>query len=267
MNLAHRVSLGGVQLDEIDPRIIIKGIECSSGKDNVTTVPTGRGDGTRITGKRRESVEVQVKFSMNIRRDTMEERAEVLEAVNAWAVAGGWLRINYKPNRRMYADEVVTPGEGDLWKRLSEYTIIFRAHAIPFWTENSAVSAVTKTSKEAGGTITAAGSAETPAELTLENMSGALINQAEITINGYKMTFEALGLEANESLVIDHSITKGKFVIRIRIRNAAGNYRSILAKRTEDSADEFMMAPGENAFSFSAQRACRLTVNCRGRFV
>ena len=267
MNLAHRVSLDHVQLDEIDPRIIIKGIDCGAGKDNVTAVATGRGDGTRITGKRRESVEVQVRFSMNIRRNTMEERAAVLEAVKAWAAAGGWMRVNYKPNRRLYVDEVVTPGEGDLWKRTSEYTIVFRAHAIPFWMENAAVSAVTRTNKEASGTIAVAGSAETPAELTLENMSGALINKAEITIGSDKMAFEALELAASESLVIDHSITKGKFVIRIRIRNAAGNYRSVLAKRTETSADEFMMAPGDNAFSFSAQRACRLTVSCRGRFV
>ena len=112
-----------------------------------------------------------------------------------------------------------------------------------------------------------AGSAKTPADLTLENMSGALINKAEITIGGSKMNFEALELAANESLVIDHTVTKGKNVIRIRIRNAAGNYRSVLGKRTEGSADEFMMAPGDNAFSFSAQRACRLTVSCRGRFV
>lgn len=267
MNLAHRVSLGGVHLDEIDPRIIIKGIDGGAGKDTVTTVATGSGDGTRITGKRRESVEVQVRFSMNIRRNVMEEREEVLEAVNAWAVAGGNLRINYKPNRRLYVDEVVTPGEGDMWKRTSEYTIVFRAHAIPYWQENAAVSAASKTSKEASGTIAVAGSAKTPADLTLENMSGALINKAEITIGGSKMNFEALELAANESLVIDHTVTKGKNVIRIRIRNAAGNYRSVLGKRTEGSADEFMMAPGDNAFSFSAQRACRLTVSCRGRFV
>lgn len=266
MQLAHRVSLGGVQLDEIDPRIIIKGVEGGAGRDAVSAVATGAGDGTRITGKRRESVEVQVRFSMNIRRNIMEERAEVLENVIAWAAKGGWLRIGYKPNRRLYIDEVTPPGEGDLWQRTSEYTIIFRAHAVPFWQEETAVSASTGSGSSGGGTLTVAGSAKTPADVTLENKSGATINTASVTVNGYTMSFTQLALAADERLVIDHSITKGKNVIRIRIRSAQGAYRSVMAKRSESSADEMMMDPGDCAFSFTAQRACVMTVTGRGRF-
>ena len=48
MQLAHRAALGGVQLDEIDPRIIIKGIEPGSGKDTVTTVTAGSGNYLRL---------------------------------------------------------------------------------------------------------------------------------------------------------------------------------------------------------------------------
>ena len=33
-----------------------------------------------------------------------------------------------------------------------------------------------------------------------------------------------------------------------------------------DSADDLMLNPGECAFSFSAQRACVMTVTSRGRF-
>ena len=267
MRLAHRVSLGGVQLDSLDERIIIKGIEGGAGKDTVTAVATGAGDGTRITGRRRESMEVQVRFSMNIRRDSLEEREEVLEAINAWAAAiPAYMKINYKPNRRLYVDEIVTPGEGDIWKRLSEYTIVFRAHAIPYWQENTENTAATKTGQSGSGTILAAGSAEAPADIELANRSGALINDASVTVNGYTMTFAQLALAANESLVIDHPVSNGKAVIRIRIRNAQGSYRSVMAKRTDGSADELMIRPGENAFSFSAQRACVLTVKHRGRF-
>lgn len=266
MKLAHRVSLGGVQLDEIDPRIIIKGIEGGAGKETVTAVATGAGDGTRITGKRRESVEVQVKFSMNIRRDAIEERGQVLEAINAWAAAGGRLQINYKPERRLNVDEITLPGEGDLWKRLSEYTITFKAHAIPYWEEKSATGAATRTGQTGSGVITVAGSAKTVADAELANKSGAVINTAEITIGGKSMSFESLALAGNESLVIDHAISKGKNVIRIRIRNAQGSYRSVMAKRTGGSADEFEIQPGDCSFSFSAQRACQLSVSVRGRF-
>ena len=272
MILAHRVSLGGVQLDEIDPRIIIKGIDGGAGKEAVTAAGTGAGDGTRITGKHRDSMEIQVRFSMNIsaRRGDIDRRAKVLEAINAWAAAaengGAWLQVNYKENRRLWVDEVVTPGEGDLWKRLSEYTIVFRAHAIPYWMENSAVSAVTKTAQSASGTITAAGSAKAVADAELANKSGATINTATVTIGGNEMSFEQLALAADEALVFSHSTASGKNVIRIRIRNAQGSYRSVLNKRTAGSADEFEILPGDCAFSFSAQRACTLTVSVRGRF-
>ena len=260
MQLAHRAALNGVQLDEIDPRIIIKGIEGGAGKDSVSTANLGSGDGTRITNKRRDSIEVAVRFSMNIRRDTLSERAAVLEAINAWAAKGGWLTISYKPDRQLLVDEVVTPGEGDLWKRLSEYTITFKAHAVPYWQQAGAISASTGNGNSGSGAIQVAGSAETVADATLQNLSGATINTASITIGGNTMSFEDLGLGNGQSLVIDHIIANGIPVIRIRIGSS-----SVLSKRT--GADDFNLQPGANGFSFSAQRACRMTVSCRGRFV
>ena len=285
MKLAHRVSLGGVQLDSIDDRIIIKGIEGGAGRETVTAVGTGAGDGTRITGKRRESVEVVVRFSINIsarRTDAgsykvigssggmiasadangMEERGRVLEEIIAWASQGGWLKVSYKPNRRLYVDEVVTPGEGDLWKRLSEYTITFRAHAVPYWMENTATTMVSRTGQTGSGTIPVAGSAKTVMEAELVNKSGATVNTASITIGDRTMSFTGLGMTGGQSLKIDHVITRGKNVIRIRIGS-----KSVMAKRTEDSADEFDVLPGDCAYSFTAQRACQLTVISRGRFL
>lgn len=258
MQLAHRAALNGVQLDEIDPRIIIKAIEGASGKETVSSVSRGDGDGTRITGTRRDTVEISIRFSMNIRRDIIEERTAVLEAINAWAWKGGWLTINYKPDRRLLIDEVVLPGEGDLWKRFAEYTITLRAHAIPYWMQESAVSAATGTGTSGNGSLQVAGSAETVCDAVLENLSGATINTATITAGGSTMRFESLGLGAGESLQIRHT-DDGTLQIR------AGG-RSVMDKRTQDSADELAVNPGANGISFQAQRACRLTVSCRGRF-
>lgn len=262
MQLAHRISLNGAQLDEIDPRILIKEIEVGNSKEAVTAVGTGSGDGTRITSRRRESTEVTVKFSLNIRRDRLEERGAVLEAVNAWAVAGGWVRINYKPNRRLHCDEVTTPGEGDLWKRLTEYSIIFRARAIPFWQQDTAVSATSKSGASGSVTLQVEGSAKTVADAELKNNSGAAINTASITIGGKTMGFENLALGNGETLKIDHVIAGGKNVVRCRIGS-----RSVMANRTGESADDFEISPGAIAAAFTAQRACVLTVSCRGRFV
>lgn len=264
MLCAHRAAVNGAQLDEINERIVIRGTESGAGKGTVTAVSTGRGDGSRITGRRRESLEAQVRFAMDIRKRDMQERAELLESVFAWAAAaeGGTLTFGHKPGRRLRVDEVETPGEGDVWKWLDEYTITFRARAVPYWEQENAISAQTATGTSQSGAITVAGSAETVANVTIENMSGAVINTMTVTIGGKSMAFEGLGLGAGQSLIVDHTRTNGRYIQRIRIGT-----QSVMAKRTSASADEFIINPGSVSFSFSAQRACRLTVSCRGRYL
>ena len=258
MQLAHRAALNGAQLDEVDPRIIIKGIEEGAGKESVGSVSLGSADGTRITGKRRDTVEVQVRFSLNIRRDDLQSRSDLFEAINAWAVKGGYLTVNYKAGRQLYCDEVVLPGAGDQYKRTNEYTITFRAHAIPYWQQDPAVSASTGTGTRGTGSIPVAGSARTVCDAELQNMSGANIASATIAVGGCSMSFSNLGLGANETLKISHN-DKGVLAIQIGTRSA-------MARRSDESADDLFADPGNNGFSFSAQRACRLTVSCRGRF-
>lgn len=261
MQLAHRAALNGVQLDEIDPRIIIKGIEGGAGKETVSSVSMGFTDGTRITGRHRDTLDVNVRFSMNIRRNVMEERSAVLEAIKAWAARGGWLTINYKPNRALWVDEVVTPGEGDLWMRLNEFTITFRAHAIPFWQEEN-INTVTFGGGAASGSrgITLEGSAKTQIDAEIANTSGMTINSLTVRIGGDTMSFSGLGLGGNEALVIDH--VNG--LLRIRIRSGS-SWRSAMKARS--GANDFRQAPGACSCAYSADRAVRMTVSWRSRFL
>lgn len=259
MQLAHRAALNGVQLDEVDPRIIIQGIEGGAGKEVVSAIATGSGDGMRVTERHREYVECGITFSILARRNQLAERTAVLEAACAWAARGGWLTVNYKPDRRLYVDEVVMPGEGDVWNRDNMYTITMRARAIPFWQNENAVSGVTGSGGSGSGSLIVPGSARTVADAVLRNVSGATINSASITIGGQGMSFSGLDMGNGESLVVDHLISSGKNIIRIRVGG-----RSAMACRS--GADDFLIMPGNVGFSFSAQRACQLTVSVRGRF-
>jgi hypothetical protein len=265
MQLRHRVALGGVQLDEIDPSIIIKGVEEAAGKDTVGAVSTATRDGQRVTGRRRDTLDVTVRFGINLRRDQLQRRSDVFELVNAWAAPGGVLTVNYKKGRRLRVVCVQAPGAGDMWKRTNEYTITFRAYAVPYWEQATAISAQTGTGSSGSAQLTVEGSAETVAEVTLANKSGALIQTATITIGGKVMKFEALGLAGNESLVIDYT---NDAIQRIRIRNASGSFRSAMISRIPaSSVDDFKVSPGVVSCSFTAQRACQMTVSARGRFV
>jgi hypothetical protein len=40
-----------------------------------------------------------------------------------------------------------------------------------------------------------------------------------------------------------------------------------MAKRSMDSADDFMAAPGSRTAAYNADRACRMTVSWRARYL
>lgn len=262
MQLAHRVSLGGVQLDEIDDRINIKSVEEAAGKETLSAVSAALGCGQRITQWRRDTLEVTVKFSMLIDSDDMEGRSELLEKINAWAISGGYLRVNYKKNRRLYVVCAQAPGAGDQWEWTSVYSITFRAYAIPYWEENTEITGATGTGSSGSVKLEVNGSVETQVRISLANMSGATINNVTINAAGKVMVFTSLGLAGGETLTIDRAIIGNQLIQRIRIGS-----RSVLKKRTTDSADSLTVSPGVRTISFSADRACKMTAGVRGRFV
>lgn len=273
MILKRRVALNGVELDEVDERIVISSVEPADGIEEISPANSAAGFGQRITGYRRNSVDIVVVFRILQRGhsvDGQQARSEVLEAVNAWAAAaapergGAYLTVNYKPERRLHVVLAQAPGEGSLWDWSKDFTITFRAYAVPYWEDEAVSSARIGTDNTSGsGSIQLDGSARTTVDAELLNRSGMSISTATITIGGKAMQFNAMGLAANETLVIDHA----GGLLRIRIRSAAGAYRSAMDKRAAASADDFTVTPGAVSVSFSCQRACRLTVNWRCRYL
>ena len=265
---SRRVALNGVQLDEVHDAIVIRSVEPGDGKESLSAVSSAAKYGQRVTGNRRDTLDMVVKFAINIRKDNLAGRAEVLELVNAWAArarGGAWLTLNYKTNRRLRVMLVQAPGEGSLWDYTKEFTITFRAYGVPYWEDETA------TSQRIGGDILAGtgsfalgGSMDAPIDAELLNRSGQTVVNASITIGGVTMSFPALRLGANETLVIDHT---DDGLLRIRIRDAGGTYRSAMGLRADSSGDDFILSPGNISASYSAQRACRLTVSWRCRYL
>ena len=141
--------------------------------------------------------------------------------------------------------------EGDLWKWTDDFQILFRAYGVPYW-EGESKSISTDSATGASGAVTIGGSAVTQINAYLQNTSGATLSQAKITAAGKSMSFSQIDLGAAETLVI---------------RNTGGSYRSIMNRRSPESADDFTAYPGTQVYSFSAQRACKLTVEWRDRYL
>ena len=265
MILKRRVSLGGVQLDSLDNRILISGIDEAAGKDNITAVSSANASGQRIVKTRRDTLDVTVKFMLNIKNKKMKDRAALLEKINAWAAPGGWLKVNYRPERQLYVVLAQAPGGGDMFNWTNEFTMVFRAYAVPYWDDvtAAAVDNSKKIAVSGSMSLVVPGSAETAAGATIENKSGKVITSLTLTIGGKTMKFSDSNLlPAGGTITIDHKRTAGQCFLR-----AYNATRSVLRYRTKESADDFYIQPGKVSISYSAQRAVKVTVKAKGRYL
>ena len=253
MILTRRVALNGTQLDQIDQSIVIRSIDPGTPKETVQSVSKMGGFGQRITGRHWETIDVSVTYAIDIPKKRIADRRDVFDAVNAWAQAGGWLTVNYMAGRRLYADSVTVPSSEDLWNWTEEFTIIFRAYAVPFWQSDTQTTSTSST-------ITVPGTAPTVCDAEIENDSGSTIDTMSVQVGRSAMSFSDLGLADGETLVISHA-ANGTLSIRIRNGNT---YRSAMDKRTGGSADDLYVNPGSNLITVSDGAH---TVSCYGRWL
>ena len=262
MILRHRAALGGVQLDEVDERILVLGVASSAAKESEVTA-NREGNGQRYIRTKRESAEITVKVGLLIKKDDMEAREELMEQVVAWANSvPAWLTISQKPDRRIWVESVRLPAAGDPYEWTNEFTFTFKAMGVPYWQQKNASSAKISGS-DASGSIEIGGNTETVANAEAQNISGMTINNIIVGVGNSRLHFGDVGLGANETLVIDHT---NNGTLRLRIRNSSGNYRSVMDKRIYYSSHDLYVKPGSAGIMVSAQRSVRLTVTCAGRF-
>ena len=263
MILSRRVALDGVELDSLDSRILVQGVEPAAGKDQVSAVSLWGGAGARVTNLHRDSLDIQVKFSIN--DDDPTERLEILERVNRWAAAGGWMTVNYKPDRRIRVIAALFPAEGDLISFGTVFTITFRAYGCPYWQQvNPSLIRVTG----ASGTrdFGVPGVFDNVMDFFFQNTSGSTVNALTVTCGGKSFVFTSLGLANGETLAIDHLDTGRDFLLRIRIQATNGTYRSAMDKRGALSANDLYVSPGTISVSWSAGGSGTATFSCSGRF-
>lgn len=260
MILSRRVALNGAQLDELYARIVIRGIETGVPKESIQAVNLMGGAGQRVTAQHWETLDVSVRFAIDVRKDDLITRRRIWEDVCAWAMSGegGWLTVNYLPDRRFFVDKTILPAPGDLREWMSEYTIIFRAYHIPFWQD--AFPAEVKATNSTGGTMTlqVGGHFPTVVDAEFKNTSGSSMSIFSITAGGKQIALTGLALANNETLKIHHG-TDGILRITEGGRNAYG-------KQSTGGANDLTVNPGPVTVVVVAQRAGNLTVSAIGRY-
>ena len=257
------MALNDNQLDELDERILVLGVNDGAGRETLNAVSRFGGIGQRVTTRHRDTLDITVTFGLRIKAGDMAARSELFEKVVGWAQDGGWLTVNYKPKRRIYVTCAQLPAPGDLVEWTTEFSIVFRAYGVPYWQMDNPVQINMNSTRAATRSMEIPGTAPTVLDVTFRNLSGMEIATFSIQAGGNKFVLENLGLQANEILMIDHTPDG---LVRIRIQSEAGAWRSVLGRRTAESSDDLTVKPGSVQWSMSAQRAGRLTVSCYGRY-
>lgn len=265
MQLKHRAALNGAQLDELDERVLVLGVTEGAARLNITTA-NRFGGGLRVVSEVRDALDVSVRFGIRLRSsaDELAQRSEIFEKVAAWAMGGGWLTTNIRPDRRIYVRCAQLPAAGDQAEWASEYTITFRAYGVPFWQGTNPSSFVAPTTKGNAKALEIAGTAPSVLEFSLANTSNAELSEFILTAGACSMAFEPLGLMPGETLELDHD---AEGLLRIRIQSTEGAWRSAMAARKAESDDELKVSPGSVTVGWTARRAGLLTVRCYGRYV
>jgi hypothetical protein len=263
MELRHRVSLNDNQLDELDERILVLGVNDGAGRETLNAVSRFGGIGQRVTTRHRDTLDIVVSFGLRIKAGDMAARSELFEKVSAWAMGGGWLKVNYKPDRRIYVTCAQLPGAGDLADWTTEFNVTFRAYGVPYWQQETPAQININSTRSATRQMEVPGTASTVMNLTFRNLSGMEIASFTITTGKSRFTLDNLGLMADETLAVEHTVDG---LVRIGIYSTAGAWRSVLGRRTADSSDDLTVNPGTMQWSMSAQRAGRLIISCYGRY-
>ena len=256
MRLSHRVALNGVQLDSIDNRILVQGVEEAAGKDQISTVSLFGGSGQRITNQHRDSLDVTVRFSINIKKTNMQARNDVFEKVCAWAAGGGWLTLNYKAGRRLHVVCAQLPAAGDMWSWTTVYAIIFRACGVPYW-QQDAQNSIRADGSNITRQIGVGGNVTTVLDTTFRCNSGTC-SSFRVTAGSSMIELTGLSLSAGQTLVIDHTADG-------LLRITAGGV-SALSKRTAASSDDLYVEPGTVTVAVETQGSGTLTISNAGRY-
>lgn len=258
MILSRRVALNGQFLDTLYGSIVIRGIEFNAPKTSIQTIDKMCGFGQRIASQRYETLDVTVKWAINVPNRDLIMRRKIYEDVCRWAMQTGWLTVNFLPERRLWVDKTELSNAGDFRDWTGEYTITFRAYSVPFW-QDVFPPVISKTSYS-GGTISMMipGAFRTVLDVEFKNTSGSTLDTFSVAVGGYTVGLAGLGCANNSTLKITHG-TDGLLKVLV-------GTTSKYDKRTAASADDLYVDPGVASVTITTERSGNLKLSACGRY-
>lgn len=251
MTTLYNCSLNGVPLAGVDDRICILDIREDAPKLRSAASPLPDG-GRRVT-QTRESLTVRITIA--IQDETPIQRKKAMQAVHAWAMAGGVLTISDRPGQQLTVECSQLPDISCAdWTE--SLTIAFTTTHCPFWEDESATSVTGYSSL----TFTLPGTAEmAPVDAVITNTGTADATRVSIQCGPSYIIFEDIVLPAGAKLYL--KTVNG-------VLSAIIYGESVLACRTAGSSDLLLAPCGQDCIVCAmALQPLEATFSARGRYV
>lgn len=248
------VSLNGIDLQTVSPYIILQEVNEGRPQISYTAASGASGIGQFVTQKQRQYVDINVKFSILLMKGAEMLRADILNAVNEWAAAGGALSVSYRPNVHIDVVMFQQMTVGNVKKFNSDYQITFRAYDVPYWVDDSPTTVTGRTA-----TLQLSGNAPSLLNARIVNDGNSATTKIKIAVGQKFIELDGISIAKNASVEITHNGS---------IMTIKSGETSLLAKRTKESADDLWLNPGTNQITCtSTGGSCSFTLYAFGRWM
>ena len=258
MNSRFEAWLDGAPLSSIAEEIYIRDIRHTPASPQDTVSAYGGRDGGLLTRRYIGSAEVTIAFE--IHAYGIERRQEICDLINAWALKGGYLTTNDKPDKRLNVVCSQPPAIESALKWTDEVSLKFTAYALPYW-EDLKPKKLTLTGTSASGSLKVNGYADRAYVTANVKVTGSSnLTTLTLTAGNTTITLDSLNLAQN-------SVIRLVYDDRHILSLLAGNTR-ISPKRTPESDDDLRLETGQNnTVTISANTAVQADFEARGLYM
>ena len=236
MRTRYIVALGGVELGEIAPEIIVTDIVHNAPVREIKASQIAGRNGQLYTRTVTSSVGVTVYFE--IHTPDVRRRQAIMEDVQRWAMPGGVLTVSDKPGRQLRVLCENLPTVGSVLKWTSTCSIGFTAYAVPFW-EDDIPKRVVIDGNGSASLLVPGFAAPAGVDLTVRNTGETAVTSIAIACGNTTMTFSEINLQTGHDLIVAHDMNN--------LFMASIDDKSVLLNRAAQSSDDFELLPGKSA--------------------
>lgn len=234
----YNVWLNDVPLSNIDPSIYVGDIGYQAASPERSAARLAANDG-QYSGSHDIFPANRIAISFMVREYSTQRRQEIVQAIIAWAINGGWLKTSDRIGQRIYVKPSRLPAVNSAVRWTDSIVIEFMAYDYPFW--SSEIPTTASVASGSGVNIFVEGVHDVPAEAVIT--AEAALTWVSVYAGDSVLSLTGLTVAQNDTITI--SYTDEHHILEIN-QKSGNTVTSLLDKRAPTSSDDLVLKPGIN---------------------